>query len=56
MWGSVEYTSVSVVWCRKLHDALTPEELDVWSTPEGILSTEKAQEGVYKGEVRGFPL
>lgn len=36
---------------RTAHDALTEEELDIYETPEAILSSERVPEGVYVGEV-----
>ncbi|GBF89654.1 hypothetical protein Rsub_02372, partial [Raphidocelis subcapitata] len=36
---------------RAEHDALTKHDVEVWRTPEGVLSSEVVPEGVYQGEV-----
>jgi hypothetical protein len=36
---------------RSDHDALTKHDVEVWRTPEGVLSSEVVPEGVYVGEV-----
>lgn len=36
---------------RSDHDALTRRDVEVWGTPEGVLSSEVVPEGVYVGEV-----
>lgn len=34
------------------HAALTPRDVDVYETPEGMLASERVPEGVYVPEVR----
>jgi hypothetical protein len=36
---------------RSVHDALSDEQLFIWSTPRGVLSSERVPEGVYVGQV-----
>eukprot|EP00955_Chlamydomonas_euryale_P003148 33349-Chlamydomonas_euryale.AAC.1 len=43
--------ALAVLLDRAEFATLTQHDLDVYATPEGVLSSERAQEGVYVGEV-----